>query len=92
MCRMDAGLVRGTQIKLERGKRIQQKWRMEKWNAGTYSDVRMEFSEDEDGLAKLVLTQTGIPAEHRYETEEHWRRVILERMKVVLGIGTARYI
>jgi len=86
------GLVRGTQIKLEKGQRIHQKWRMEKWNAGTYSDVKMDFSEDEDGLAKLVLSQTGIPAEHRYETEEHWRRAILERMKVVLGIGTARYI
>jgi activator of HSP90 ATPase len=54
------GFISGRQIELVPGRRIVQAWREAVWDAGVYSLVRFELSDDGAGT-KLAFDQSGFP-------------------------------
>jgi activator of HSP90 ATPase len=78
------GSIEGSNVTLEPGKRIVQKWRFNTWPAGHFSDVTISLAQD-GGNTKLSLEQAGVPVEEKERTEKGWRAMIFDRLKMVLG-------
>ncbi|KAJ9184666.1 hypothetical protein P3X46_004370 [Hevea brasiliensis] len=88
------GSVTGTNVELQEGKIIVQKWRFGSWPDGIVSTVRLTFDEPEPGLTVIQLLHTDIPEEDRYgnatvveNTERGWRDLIFHRIRAVFGFG-----
>ncbi|XP_010557953.1 PREDICTED: activator of 90 kDa heat shock protein ATPase homolog 1-like [Tarenaya hassleriana] len=88
------GSVTGTNLELEEGKLIVQKWRFGSWPDGLDSTVKLAFEEPEPGVTVVKLTHTDIPEEDRYgnatvakNTERGWRDLIFHRIRAVFGFG-----
>lgn len=84
------GIVKGEYMKLERGKEVTMRWKLNTW--GTDADdgtVRMKMSEDEEGRTELEVSIEGVPDSERSRTEGFWRVQIFQAMKVVMGWGSA---
>ncbi|KAJ8448129.1 hypothetical protein Cgig2_031853 [Carnegiea gigantea] len=59
------GSVIGTNVELQEGKLIVQKWRFASWAEGVFSMVRMTFEEPEPGVTIVNLVQSNVPEEDR---------------------------
>lgn len=88
------GSVTGTNLELQEGKLIVQKWRFGSWSDGVQSTVRLVFEEPESGVTVVKLTHTDVPEEDRYgnatvveNTERGWRDLIFQRIRAVFGFG-----
>ncbi|KAK9057678.1 hypothetical protein SSX86_022514 [Deinandra increscens subsp. villosa] len=88
------GSVTGTNMELQEGKLIVQKWRFGSWPDGIYSTVRLVLEEPEPGVTVVNLTQTDVPEEDRYgnstvveNTERGWRDLIFHKIRAVFGFG-----
>lgn len=88
------GSVTGTNVELEEGKLIVQKWRFGSWADGVQSMVRLTLEEPEPGLTVVKLTHTDVPEEDRYgnatvveNTEKGWRDLIFQKIRAVFGFG-----
>lgn len=88
------GSVTGTNLELQEGKLIVQKWRFGNWPDGLYSTVRLVLEEPEPGVTVVNLTQTDVPEEDRYgnstvveNTERGWRDLIFHKIRAVFGFG-----
>ncbi|XP_062167510.1 uncharacterized protein LOC133873772 [Alnus glutinosa] len=88
------GSVTGTNVELQDGKLIVQKWRFGNWVDGIHSTVRLALDEPEPGLTVVKLTHTDIPEEDRYgnstvveNTERGWRDLIFNKIRAVFGFG-----
>lgn len=88
------GSVTGTNVELQEGKLIVQKWRFGSWPDGIHSMVRLAFDEPEPGVTIVKLTHTDVPEEDRYgnatvveNTERGWRDLIFHKIRAVFGFG-----
>ncbi|KAL7168861.1 hypothetical protein ACSBR2_033981 [Camellia fascicularis] len=88
------GSVTGTNVELQEGKLIVQKWRFGSWPDGIQSMVRLTFDELEPGVTTVKLTHTDVPEEDRYgnatvveNTERGWRDLIFHKIRAVFGFG-----
>ncbi|XP_060177522.1 uncharacterized protein LOC132607529 [Lycium barbarum] len=88
------GSVTGSNVELQEGKLIVQKWRFGSWPDGIQSMVRITFEEPQSGVTVVKLTHTDIPEEDRYgnstvveNTERGWRDLIFHRIRAVFGFG-----
>ncbi|XP_062112178.1 uncharacterized protein LOC133823422 [Humulus lupulus] len=88
------GSVTGTNLELQEGKLIVQKWRFGSWSDGIHSTVRLTLDETEPGVTVVKLTHTDIPEEDRYgnatvveNTERGWRDLIFHKIRAVFGFG-----
>lgn len=88
------GSVTGTNLELQDGKLIVQKWRFGNWPDGIHSTVRLTLDEPEPGVTVVKLTHTDIPEEDRYgnatvveNTERGWRDLIFHKIRAVFGFG-----
>ncbi|KAM7505566.1 hypothetical protein LguiB_004470 [Lonicera macranthoides] len=88
------GSIMGTNVELQEGKLIVQKWRFGSWPDGIQSTVRLAFEEPESGVTIVKLTQTDVPEEDRYgnstvveNTERGWRDLIFHKIRAVFGFG-----
>ncbi|KAI4300672.1 hypothetical protein L6164_034021 [Bauhinia variegata] len=88
------GSVTGTNVELQEGKLIVQKWRFGSWPEGMQSLVRLVFEEPEPGVTVVKLTHTDVPEEDKYgnatvaeNTERGWRELIFQRIRAVFGFG-----
>lgn len=88
------GSVTGTNVELQEGKLIVQKWRFGNWPDGVYSTVKLTFEEPEPGVTIIKLVQTDVPEEDRYgnetvveNTERGWRDLIFQRIRAIFGFG-----
>lgn len=88
------GSVTGTNLELQNGSLIVQKWRFGSWPDGIDSTVRLTLEEPEPGLTVVKLTHSDIPEEDRYEnatvvenTERGWQDLIFQRIRAVFGFG-----
>ncbi|XP_061346385.1 uncharacterized protein LOC133292032 isoform X1 [Gastrolobium bilobum] len=88
------GSVTGTNMELQEGKLIVQRWRFGSWIDGVQSLVRLVFEEPEPGVTVIKLTHTDVPEEDRYgnatvveNTERGWRDLIFQRIRAVFGFG-----
>ncbi|KAJ8754458.1 hypothetical protein K2173_005619 [Erythroxylum novogranatense] len=60
------GSVTGSNVELQEGKLIVQKWRFGSWPDGAISTVRLTFDEPEPGITVVKLMHTDIPEEDRF--------------------------
>ncbi|CAN1278086.1 Activator of 90 kDa heat shock protein ATPase homolog 1 [Linum perenne] len=88
------GSVTGSNVELQEGKLIVQKWRFGSWPDGIISTVRLTLEEPEAGMTIVKLTHTDIPEEDRYgnatvveNTERGWRDLIFHKIRAVFGFG-----
>ncbi|CAI9779428.1 unnamed protein product [Fraxinus pennsylvanica] len=88
------GSVTGTNVELQEGKLIVQKWRFGSWPDGIVSTVRLIFEEPESGVTVVRLSHTDVPEEDRYgnatvveNTERGWRDLIFHKIRAVFGFG-----
>ncbi|CAN0927610.1 Activator of 90 kDa heat shock protein ATPase homolog 1 [Linum grandiflorum] len=88
------GSVTGSNVELQEGKLIVQKWRFGSWPDGIISTVRLTLEEPEAGVTVVKLTHTDIPEEDRYgnatvveNTERGWRDLIFHKIRAVFGFG-----
>nr|GMD90546.1 activator of 90 kDa heat shock protein ATPase homolog [Ipomoea batatas] len=88
------GSVSGTNLELQEGKLIVQKWRFGSWPDGIHSTVRLSFDEPEPGVTMIKLIHTDVPEEDRYgnetvveNTERGWRDIIFHKIRAVFGFG-----
>ncbi|XP_052176022.1 uncharacterized protein LOC127790517 [Diospyros lotus] len=88
------GSVTGTNVELQEGKLIVQRWRFGSWPDGIISTVRLAFDEPEPGITVVKLTHTDVPEEDRYgnatvveNTERGWRDLIFHKIRAVFGFG-----
>ncbi|XP_061346360.1 uncharacterized protein LOC133292006 isoform X2 [Gastrolobium bilobum] len=88
------GSVTGTNMELQEGKLIVQRWRFGSWIDGVQSLVRLVFEEPEPGVTIIKLTHTDVPEEDRYgnatvveNTERGWRDLIFQRIRALFGFG-----
>ncbi|KAK4378062.1 hypothetical protein RND71_004358 [Anisodus tanguticus] len=88
------GSVTGTNVELQEGRLIVQKWRFGNWPDGIQSMVRITFEEPQSGVTVVKLTHTDVPEEDRYgnstvveNTERGWRDLIFHRIRAVFGFG-----
>ncbi|KNA18076.1 hypothetical protein SOVF_074170 [Spinacia oleracea] len=88
------GSVTGTNVELQEGKLILQKWRFGNWPDGVFSTVKLIFEEPESGVTVVKLVQTDVPEEDRYgngtvveNTERGWRDLIFQRIRAIFGFG-----
>ncbi|KAK7345168.1 hypothetical protein VNO77_15698 [Canavalia gladiata] len=84
------GSVTGTNLELQEGKLIVQRWRFGSWPDGMQSMVRIVFEEPEDGVTTVKLVHSDVPEEDRYgnatvveNTERGWRDLIFQRIRAV---------
>ncbi|KAD4888735.1 hypothetical protein E3N88_20808 [Mikania micrantha] len=87
------GSVTGTNMELQEGKLIVQKWRFGDWPDGLYSTVRLVLEEPKPGVTVVKLTQTDVPEEDRYgnstvveNTERGWRDLIFHKIRAKFPI------
>ncbi|KAK1397677.1 Aha1 domain-containing protein [Heracleum sosnowskyi] len=88
------GAVTGTNVELQEGKLIAQKWRFGNWPDGLHSMVRLTLDEPEPGTTVVNLIQTDVPEEDRYgnstvveNTERGWKDLIFNKIRAVFGFG-----
>ncbi|XP_047330392.1 activator of 90 kDa heat shock protein ATPase homolog [Impatiens glandulifera] len=88
------GSVTGTNVELEEGKLIVQKWRFGSWADGILSTVRLTLEETEPGITVVNLIHTDVPEEDRYgnatvveNTERGWKDLIFHKIRAVFGFG-----
>ncbi|XVE75741.1 hypothetical protein DITRI_Ditri12bG0117200 [Diplodiscus trichospermus] len=88
------GSVTGSNLELQDGKLIVQRWRFGSWPDGVDSTVRLVFEEPEPGVTTIRLTHTDVPEEDRYgnatvveNTERGWRDLIFNKIRAVFGFG-----
>ncbi|KAL4378349.1 hypothetical protein GQ457_02G024470 [Hibiscus cannabinus] len=88
------GSVTGSNLELQEGKLIAQKWRFGSWPDGVDSTVRLVFEEPEPGVTIIKLTHSDVPEEDRYgnatvveNTERGWRDLIFNKIRAVFGFG-----
>ncbi|KAL3534148.1 hypothetical protein ACH5RR_002609 [Cinchona calisaya] len=88
------GSVTGTNVELQEGKLIVQKWRFGSWPDGIHSMVRLTFDEPEPGVTVVKLVHSDVPEEDRYgnatvveNTERGWRDLIFHRIRAIFGFG-----
>ncbi|XP_007029028.2 PREDICTED: activator of 90 kDa heat shock protein ATPase homolog [Theobroma cacao] len=88
------GSVTGSNLELQEGKLIVQRWRFGSWPDGIDSTVRLVFDEPEPGVTIIKLTHTDVPEEDRYgnatvveNTERGWRDLIFNKIRAVFGFG-----
>ncbi|KAL4238592.1 AHA1 [Mactra antiquata] len=81
------GFVTGGFLELVPDKKIVKRWRLKTWPDAHFSEVTLEF-EDEEGNTVLKLTQSGIPSQEFEKTVEGWRVNYWERIKQIFGYGS----
>ena len=90
---MFGGSVHGENVEFEPGKRLVQLWRFSTWEAGVFSKVEMDFTQDREGVTVLKLKQTGIPEEDAHGsavlpgTDAGWQDRIFKKIRSVFGFG-----
>jgi activator of HSP90 ATPase len=81
---MFGGNVVGTQVCLDANKKIEQLWRFNSWPENHFSNLKIEFKE-ENGSTKLILTQTGVPANDYDRTRGGWEEYFWIRIRGICG-------
>lgn len=66
--------------------RLEMLWRFKSWPKDHFSQVTMTFVDDTD-QTKLIIQQTGVPAQFYDNTMEGWKRFYFESIKSTFGYG-----
>ncbi len=65
------GYISGTNLVLEKDKKIVQKWTSTDFPKGHFTEVKFEFRKEGKGT-KIIFTQTNVPEENYKEISQGW--------------------
>ena len=83
------GNVSGEYLDLEPGKKVTQKWRLNQWPAGHFSQLRIEFDQnDVDHVTVMRVTWDGVPVGQEEVTKRNWLEYYVRSIKTTFGFGT----
>jgi len=83
---MFGGNVTGEIVRLDSPNKIVQKWRFNNWTPGLFSEVVLQFDE-QNGGTRVSLTQTGVPVDDVERVSAGWKENFWNRMMVMCGWG-----
>eukprot|EP01065_Artemidia_motanka_P014829 TRINITY_DN1865_c6_g1_i1.p1 TRINITY_DN1865_c6_g1~~TRINITY_DN1865_c6_g1_i1.p1 ORF type:complete len:346 (+),score=122.95 TRINITY_DN1865_c6_g1_i1:83-1120(+) len=63
------------------------KWRLDTWQQGHFSDVRIEMTSEDAGSTVMTFKQTNVPYFELDRTKEGWKRNFWEPIKIIFGFG-----
>ena len=87
--RLFGGNVQGSFAKLEKPKRIVQNWRLAQWPEGHFSQLQLEFDQnDVDAVTVMRVEWKGVPVGQEEVTKRNWETYYVRAMKTVFGFGT----
>jgi activator of HSP90 ATPase len=81
------GVITGEILDVQKNTKIVQKWRMQDWPEGHYSQVTLAFEPGKEGTT-LNLTQTGVPTSDVDRIKAGWDEKFWRRMKMMFGWGS----
>ena len=79
------GYITGTNIKLEHGKRIVQKWRTTRFQDSDGDSQIEVFLESVKGGTKVTVHHTNVPDGHTSYRDGGWQRSYFDPMKKLFG-------
>jgi activator of HSP90 ATPase len=74
------GYITGTNVKLNLGKELVQRWRATDWPPGHYSTVTFSLKKVQRHT-ELHFAQTGVPAQFYKDTNAGWKSFYWDKMK-----------
>ena len=74
------GYITGTNVKLNAGKELIQRWRASDWPAGHYSTVSFSLKKIAS-KTQLHFVQTGVPAEFYKDIDAGWKSFYWDKMR-----------
>ncbi|KAK4232644.1 activator of Hsp90 ATPase [Podospora fimiseda] len=83
------GNVSGEFLELEEPTKIVQSWRLDQWPAGHYSQLKIEFDQnDVDSVTVMRVEWTGVPVGQEEVTKRNWLEYYVRSIKRTFGFGT----
>lgn len=82
------GAVCGTFVEVVPFTKIIQKWRLNSWPSGYFSDVEIEISQSSDDT-RVKVKQKNVPEKDVENTKNGWRRYYFEAIKRSFGFGSS---
>lgn len=83
------GNVHGEYLELNEPTKIVQSWRLEQWPAGHFSNLEIEFDQnDVDSVTVMRVNWTGVPVGQEEVTKENWQNYYVHSIKRTFGFGT----
>lgn len=83
------GNVSGEYLELKEPTKIVQSWRLDQWPAGHYSQLELEFDQnDVDGVTVMRVSWTGVPVGQEEVTKKNWSEYYVRSIKTTFGFGT----
>jgi activator of HSP90 ATPase len=76
------GYITGENIKLEKDKKIVQRWTCSDLPEGYYTEVAFEFKKAKEGT-QLIFTQTKVPLENYKELVQGWKDYYWKPIKIM---------
>jgi activator of HSP90 ATPase len=78
------GTVAGRQLLLWPGRKIVQSWRIDEWDPGVFSIVRIELR-SEGRTTRLILDQSGFPPNEYEQLDRGWQKMYWDKLYMYLG-------
>lgn len=83
------GNVSGEYLELEEPTKIVQSWRLDQWPEGHYSQLKIEFDQnDVDSVTVMRVEWTGVPVGQEEVTKRNWLEYYVRSIKRTFGFGT----
>ncbi|KAK0617454.1 activator of Hsp90 ATPase [Immersiella caudata] len=83
------GNVSGEYLELVEPTKIVQSWRLDQWPSGHYSNLQIEFDQnDVDSVTVMRVEWTGVPVGQEEVTKRNWLEYYVKSIKRTFGFGT----
>lgn len=83
------GNVTGEFAELEKPTKLVQKWRLKQWPAGHYSNLEVNFDQnDVDAVTVMRVEWKGVPVGQEEVTKRNWGEYYVRSIKTTFGFGT----
>ncbi|OAA51688.1 Aha1 domain family [Metarhizium rileyi] len=83
------GNVSGEYLELEPGKKIVQSWRLSQWPAGHFSELHIDFDQNNvDHVTLMSVQWKGVPVGQEEVTKRNWLEYYVKSIKQTFGFGT----
>ena len=80
------GNVSGKFTELEKPGKIVQQWRLAQWPDGHYSNLKIEFDQNEvDSVTVMRVTWEGVPIGQEEVTRRNWGEYYVRSIKTTFG-------
>ena len=83
------GNVSGSYAELDSPKKLVQKWRLQTWPEGHYSNLEIKFDQNnEDQVTLMRVKWDGVPVGEEEVVKRNWEEFYVKSIKRTFGFGT----